>query len=182
MRRGELLGLKWSDIDLEKGTVAVRRALVRTREGLEFSEPKTKQSRRTVPLPPQVVAELKRHKRRQAEERLALGECYRDNGLVFCRETGEPLDPDGFYKHYKRLLQKAGLPPARLHDMRRTYATTLLELGEHPKVVQELLGHNRITTTLDIYSHVAPGLKEKAAQRLAGTLNLGKEAFSEGVY
>ncbi|MGB9866851.1 MAG: tyrosine-type recombinase/integrase [Bacillota bacterium] len=174
LRRGELLALRWQDVDLRAGTLTVRRNLVRIRNHdgggaktrLVFQEPKTPQSRRTIPIPEDVVAELKRHKARQNQEKLLLGQAYQDNDLVFCLEDGRPLDPRNFTRHFDALLEKAGLPHIRFHDCRHTFATALLELGEHPKVVQHILGHSRIAMTLDTYSHASLDLEKRAMARL----------------
>lgn len=170
LRLGELLGLRWGDLDMEKGIVHVQQSLVRTKAGLVFQEPKTERSRRSIPLPENAVRELKRWKAWQNGEKLALGEAYRDFNLVFCKETGEPLDPGEFSKYFSRLLEEAGLPHVRFHDLRHTHATQLLQLGVHVKVVQERLGHSTVTMTLDTYSHVLPGLQEDAAARLNSLL------------
>ncbi|MBE3581079.1 MAG: site-specific integrase [Thermoanaerobacteraceae bacterium] len=148
LRRGELLGLKWEDVDLERGTVTVRRSLIRTRQELAFMEPKSEKSRRTIPLPKEVVAGLRTHKKRQAGERLSRGPAYCDHGLVFCTEEGRPLDPRNFVRKFEGLLRTGGPPNVSFHDMRHSHATLLLLLGEHPKVVQERLGHSTITVTL----------------------------------
>lgn len=170
LRRGELLGLRWQDVDLDKGIIRVQQSLVRTKKGVLFQAPKTERSRRSIPLPENVVRELKRWKARQNQERLALGEAYQDNGLVFCREDGRWLEPTYFSKCFDKLLEKAGLPHVRFHDLRHTHATQLLQLGVHVKVVQERLGHSTVTMTLDTYSHVLPGLQEDAAAKLNGVL------------
>lgn len=170
LRRGELLGLRWQDVDLETGVVSVRQSLVRTRNGLLFQEPKTDRSKRNIPLPENVTRELRRWKARQNEERLAIGSAYQDANLVFCKPDGEPLDPGEFSKYFSRLLEEAGLPHVRFHDLRHTHATQLLQLGVHVKVVQERLGHSTVTMTLDTYSHVVPGLQEEAAARLNSLL------------
>lgn len=113
-----------------------------------------------------VVEEFKRHKARQAQEKLLLGAAYQDHGLVFFQVDGNPLDPKGFHKHFDRLLQKAGFSHIRFHDARHTFATLMLELGEHPKTVQTMLGHSRIAMALDLYSHVSLELERRAAARL----------------
>lgn len=169
LRRGELLALKWQNVELKQGTVAVKETLAWiAKKGFVFQPPKTEKSRRTVPLPDDVLAELKRHKVRQAEERLMLGELYQDNGLVFATELGTPIIPRNFERKYKALLKKAGLTGVKLHSLRHTYATRLLEAGENLKMVQELLGHSRISVTADIYSHVSPELKRSAVAKLNG--------------
>lgn len=182
LRRGELLALRWQDMDLrwqdgelKEGVVNVKRTLVRvnvedgsTKTALTYQEPKTKHGRRMVPIPGEVLPELKSHKVRQAQERLKLGEAYENNNLVFCAVDGKPLDPSSFGKHFSKLVQQAGIKGATMHTLRHTYATRLLEANEHPKVVQELLGHSNITMTLDTYSHVMPELKRAAAAKLNG--------------
>lgn len=175
LRRGELLALRWSDVDLKEGTIHVNRTIVRVvadngpaKTALVYQEPKTKHGRRAVPIPEALLPELKAHKARQAQEKLLLGPAYEDNGLVFCAEDGRPLDPASFGKHFAKLAAKAGISGATLHSLRHTYATRLLEANEHPKVVQELLGHSNIAMTLDTYSHVMPELKKAAAAKLNG--------------
>jgi integrase len=178
LRRGELLALRWQDTDLNEGLLHVRRTLVRVRNydggerktRLAFHEPKTAHSRRTIPLPEGCLVALKHHKGRQAEERLLLGEAYRDEGLVFCLADGKPLDPRNFARSFAQILKKAGLPQVRVHDMRHTFATLMLELGESPKTVQAMLGHSRVAITLDIYSHVSLELEKRAAARLNAVL------------
>jgi integrase len=180
VRRGEILGLRWGDLDLDDGVFHVRQTLIRIRnhdaiEGdrktrLIFQEPKTEPSRRTLPIPEEVIEALKRHKAQQAQERLLMGEVYEDHGLVFCQTNGRPIDPRNFTRHFERLLAQAGLPKIRFHDGRHTFATLMLELGESPKTVQTMLGHTKIATTLDIYSHVSLDLEKKAAARLNAVL------------
>ena len=180
LRRGELLALRWQDVDLQKGLIHIQQTLARvrvheTREDgkkthLIFQEPKTEQSRRTLPIPGDVIEELQRHKGRQAQERLLLGQAYEDYGLVFCSTTGRPLEPFGFYRRFVRLLWQAGLPARRFHDARHTFATLMLELGESPKTVQVMLGHTTIATTLDIYSHVSLELEKRAVANLNAAL------------
>lgn len=172
IRCGELLGLKWEDVDLNKGYISIRRSLIMLKGGLGFSEPKTEKSRRTIPLPVEVVKELKSWKTKQAEEKLFLGPAYQDNGLVICEVDGTPLAPRNFTRLFEKLLKEAELPKIRFHDLRHTHATMLLVLGEHPKVVQERLGHSTITMTLDTYSHVMPGLQEQASSKLSEILKI----------
>jgi integrase len=176
LRRGELLALRWQDIDLQAGVLRVRQTLERVRiheatgpdkkTRLLFQEPKTSHSRRTIPIPHDSLEALTHHKARQAEEKLLLGQAYQDHGLVFCLPDGTPLEPRNFTRHFDWLLRKAGLPHIRFHDARHTFATLLLDLGEHPKTVQTMLGHSRIATTLDIYSHVSLELEKRAADKL----------------
>ncbi|MEW6047865.1 MAG: tyrosine-type recombinase/integrase [Bacillota bacterium] len=170
LRRGELLALRWEDVDLERRVLHVRQALTKLQGKIVFQEPKSHKSRRTVALAPGTVALLRAHKRRQAENRLRLGAEYHDRGLVFCRENGEPLDPSTITHRFAALAKRAGFPGLRFHDLRHTHATLLLAQGVHPKVVQERLGHEDISTTLNTYSHVLPGLQEQAAARLEDLL------------
>jgi integrase len=180
LRRGELLALRWQDVDLQRGLMHIRQTLgrVRVREMREdrkktqlmFQEPKTEQSRRTIPIPADIIEELQRHKARQAQEKLLLGQAYEDHGLVFCSALGHPLEPVDFYRRFVRLLRQAGVPARRFHDARYTYATLMLELGESPKTVQTMLGHTTIATTLDIYSHVSLELEQRAAANLNAAL------------
>jgi integrase len=169
LRRSELLALRWDNVNLKEGIITVKERLVwLAGKGFDFDLPKTDKSRRTIPLPNDITAELKAHKVRQAKEKLKLGELYQDNGLVFTTILGTPINPRNLERTYKTLLKKAGLPVIKLHSLRHTYATRLLEVGESLKVVQELLGHSRISTTADIYSHVSPELKREAAAKLNG--------------
>lgn len=169
MRQGELLGLRWEDVDLERSRLHVRCQLSwPAGQGPRLVEPKSATGRRTIELPPLAVAALKEHRRRQAEERLRAGSEWRNEwGLVFTTVLGTPIHPANLV-HYSfyRLLAKAGLPRIRFHDLRHTCATLLLEAGEHPKVVQEMLGHSSIQLTLDTYSHVTPALRRQAAERM----------------
>jgi integrase len=174
MRPAEYLGLRWSDVDLSRATVTVRRALVwRTKGGgWYFTEPKTSRSRRTIPFPPSMIATLVEHKRRQSEERLRLGSEWQDHGLVFTTSLGSPLNISNLTgKHFKPALKRAGLPiTMRLYDLRHTCATLLLSEGENPKVVSERLGHASITLTLDVYSHVLPDMQKAATDKLENLL------------
>jgi integrase len=174
MRPEEYLGLRWTDVDLAKASVTVQRALVwRTKGGgWYFTEPKTSRSRRTMPLPTSMVLALSEHKRHQSEERLRLGAEWQDNGLVFTTALGTPLNISNLTaKHFKPALKRAGLPRTiRLYDLRHTCATLLLSAGENPKVVSERLGHASITLTLDVYSHVLPGMQKAASDKLENIL------------
>jgi integrase len=173
MRRGELLGLKWSDVDLENATVSIRRTLTRTDNGkrVALGEPKTKKSRRTICLTPQAVEALRSHLERQLGQIEASGDLYDDQGLVFTTEVGTPINPSNLrQRSLAPLLKKAGLSHIRFHDLRHTCATLLLSKGVHPKFVQELLGHATIAITLDTYSHVLPGMGDQTAAAMEDAL------------
>ena len=168
IRLGEALGLKWDDVDLDSGRLAVRRCLQRQRgKGLVFVEPKTSRSRRTIHLAPGTVSALTRHKKAvQAQERLRAGEVWQEYGLVFATEIGRPLEGGHVNERFHRAIATAGVPDLRVHDLRHTAATLLLTRGVHPKIVQEMLGHSTITLTLDTYSHVAPALHGEVAVKM----------------
>ena len=164
LRQGELLGLKWSDVDLEAGTLQIRRTLSATKGSPTFSTPKTAKSRRRVNLTPTALEGLKRHSERQAQEMIKADTLYQDQGLVFASLVGTPLNRHNLTRSFKALLRRADLSQSvRFHDLRHTCATLLLAQGTHPKFVQELLGHATIAITLDTYSHVMPGMANHTA-------------------
>jgi len=167
MRPEEYLALQWSDVDFERGTAQVNRALVRHKKSWSFEKPKTARSRRTVFLPAPLLGKLAAHKRKQAEVRFKLGAAWSNFDLIFCSETGTPLSiPNLTYRYFRPVLEKAELPRIRLYDLRHSCATLLLAENEHPKVVSERLGHASVTLTLDTYSHVLPTMQQGATARL----------------
>src|ERR687889_1610487 len=166
LRMGEALGLKWSDIDLDAGTLRVHRQLQRIREGggLVFSEPKNA-SRRTIDLPQKALEALRSQRKRQIQEQLRAGAKWQDHGLVFASSKGTPMDAQNIVNRYfKPLLRRAELPNIRWHDLRHTCATLLLGRGVHPKMVQHLMGHASIQLTLDRYSHWIPSMGRATAE------------------
>jgi integrase len=165
MRQGEILGLRWQDVSLDGGTLQVRRSVRRIKGGgFVFSEPKSATSRRQLLLPEAATAALRAHKARQNAERLAMGGIWEDNDLVFPNELGRPIEAGNLMRRsFVPLLEKAGLPRVRFHDLRHTAATLLLSKGLHPKIVSEMLGHSQIGITLDLYSHVTPTMQREAA-------------------
>jgi integrase len=157
LRQGELLGLKWVDIDLAGRRLSVRRALKVTDHGLDFGPPKNNASRRSVPLSRTAVAVLRVHRTRQNEERLRLGDLWQDHDLVFPNRVGKPMDHGNLYdREYKPLLAKAELGDEgfTFHSLRHTFATELFHQGKRPKIIQSLLGHSSIVQTMDTYSHL----------------------------
>ena len=168
LRPEEYLALQWKDVDFEKQTTTVRRALIRLPKGKwYFSEPKTKSSSRILPLPVSLVGELRTHRRKQNEERLKLGAAWQNHDLVFPSEVGTPLTHSNITQVYKRVLRNAKLRTSlRLYDLRHSHATLLLKAGIHAKVVSERLGHSTIALTLDVYSHVLPSMQAEAAAHL----------------
>ncbi|MFN8159954.1 MAG: site-specific integrase [Solirubrobacterales bacterium] len=166
-RRGEALGLRWRDPDLEGGGATVVQTVVGNRA---ISETKTDRGRRAIALDGETVAALRQHRRGQNEGRVILGASHDDNDLVFCREDGSPLWPRSLTRSFARLVEAADVPKIRLHDLRHTHATLALQAGVHPKVVQERLGHATISITLDVYSHAIPAMQEDAAVRVAALI------------
>jgi integrase len=171
-REGELLALRWEDVDAEAATLAVRRTLVGTRGGVpEFAEPKTSRGRRVVPLPEEAVAALRAHRARQNEERLVLGPDYADYGLIFPTQLGTPLRARNVVRAFKALLARAGLPEdVRVHDLRHTAASLLLAAGTDAVTAAAILGHAQPSTTLNVYGHAVPSNVRAAAERLGRTL------------
>lgn len=169
LRRGELVGLRWADVDLERAQLAVRRSRTVAGRQVVDGTPKSRRAR-TIDLDEGTVAMLRRWRARQLEERLAWGPAWVDSGLVFTREDGTPLRPETPAYHLVRLARAAGVPEIRLHDLRHTHATLGLAAGVPAKVMQERLGHSSIQITLDLYSHVVPGMQADAAARIGALL------------
>lgn len=171
MRRGELAGLKWQDVDLDKGELHVRRSLVRvpTKMGGSYleAEPKTEKSRRRILFPDFALEALKAHRQRQQDIKRQAGSCWQEHDYVFCTPLGEHIHPGhDILEVFKTILKRAGLPEVRFHDLRHGAATQLLGMGVHPKIVQERLGHHDIGTTMDTYSHVLPTMQEGVMKQL----------------
>ena len=175
MRPSEYLALQWKDIDFDTSRIQVLRSLDWRRKGeWEFSEPKTARSRRSIPIPTEVLDRLQRHRKVQAEQRLKYGPDWGNHNLVFCDRRGEPLDRQNLLRrHLRPLLKKAEISTdLTLYSLRHSCATLMLAAGAHPKVVSERLGHSSVVITLDTYSHVLPTMQEDATERLARLLHI----------
>jgi len=167
LRRGELLGLCWDAVDLNRGTITIKRQLLGLKDGPVLDEDvKTSKSKRTIPIPANIIKELKAHKTRQKREKLLYGPDYQDNKLLFCQPDGAMIEPKNFTRWFQTILRQVGLPKARLHDIRHSHASLLLKRGINPKVIQERLGHSTIGITLDLYSHLTPGMQEEASNMI----------------
>jgi integrase len=171
LRLGELRGLRWKDVDLTRGHLHLQQTIQRLRGGaLVTQAPKTHRSRRQVSLSQSTILRLRRHRAVQNEGRLLAGAAWNDQDLVFADDSGYPLHESRLRQALHNLLKEAELPRLRWHDLRHSMASVMLALGEHPKVVQERLGHTTVGVTLDTYSHLLPGLQDAAAERLAAAL------------
>lgn len=172
MRRGELLGLRWQDVDFKEKILEVKQSAVKLSGGrLIFREPKTRSSIRPINVDDDIINILRRRNKEQKEDRLKLGSAYnKQYNLVFRKENGDPYLPLYATKQFNKLAQKVNLSNFRLHDLRHTHATLMLKADVHPKIVQERLGHSSITQTLDTYSHVIPSMQKEAIQKLKNSL------------
>lgn len=166
LRQGEILGLRWPDLDLDAGTLAVRQAVQKVDGAWQFVEPKSQRGRRTLPLPPQAVAALREQKARVREARAVAGLRWVEWGLVFPTTLGTPLDPSNVTHRLQAALVAAGLPRQRFHDLRHCCATLLLAQGVPARVVQDVLGHSQVSLTLGTYSHVMPTMLQEAADAM----------------
>jgi len=176
MRRGEAIGLRWSDVDLENARLSVRRALIPINREVVVSEPKTAKGRRVIALDPGTVEVLKAQAARQLDDQTQADDAWVETGLVFTAENGTALDPESVSRYFRQAVKQSMLPKIRLHDLRHTHATLALQAGIHPKVVSERLGHATISITLDTYSHAIPALQEEAAALIAGLVFAGDAA------
>jgi integrase len=175
LRIGELLGLHWDDVDFKKGIITVRRTISRVKNyddsipdktKIVIDKPKTKKSERSIPVPKILIPELKEYKQEQQKSRKVVNIELKDTDYVFNNGIAEPLEASNLRTRFYNLIKKSKIDKANIHSLRHTYATRLLELGERPEVVKELLGHSSISITLDLYAHVMPETKQAAAQKL----------------
>lgn len=170
MRKSEILALRWSDIDFEESVLHVNRMLTWVKGEPIFQEPKSRRSRRAIALGPETVRELERHREFQVRDRNLYGPEYQDHDLVVARPDGRPMYPRTFDDAWYRALKRANVPKIRFHDLRHTHASLLLKQEVHPQIVRERLGHSTITITLDIYSHLLPGMQRKVANQFEDLL------------
>ncbi|HEU5433282.1 MAG TPA: site-specific integrase [Thermomicrobiales bacterium] len=179
LRRGELLGLQWSDVDFVRETVSIQRQVARHGGEWVVCEPKTKRSKRLVVLPEPVMAALKAHRARQNAERRKAGPLWQgEEGWVFADEVGRRVKKEAIDRAHVKLEAASGVGHFRLHDLRHTGATLALAAGVHPKIVQEMLGHSTVAMTLDRYSHVAESMQREAAKAIGDLLERAKAASS----
>ncbi|HEY7053539.1 MAG TPA: tyrosine-type recombinase/integrase [Mycobacterium sp.] len=172
LRRGEVSGLRWSDVDLDKGELRVRHTLSRVDGELVLTEPKTERSRRRVPLHAGVVAQLKAWRTQQLQERLAAGDQWTDTGVVFATEFGTMVDPRNLLRTVELAAAKAGIEDVGAHTMRHSAAIAWLESGVHIKAAADLLGHSSISITGDLYGHTSDDTARAAVDGLGAALGL----------
>jgi integrase len=170
MRRGEAIGLRWEDVDLDGACLSVKQQITEVHGRGVVGTPKTKRGTRVIPIDDDTVAILRQHKEMQDVERAAWGAGWNDVGLVFTREDGRALRPEYATRHFQALSQKLGLPVIRLHDLRHTNASLALEAGVEMKVVSDRLGHSQISVTADLYTHVSRRVGNAAAEQIAEVL------------
>ncbi|MCV3764053.1 site-specific integrase [Rhizobium sp. TRM95796] len=178
LRRGEILALRWRDVDLSNGVLSVRQSAEQVGTEVRYKETKSGKAR-TVALSSTVLDDLKRHRLAQAEEQLKLGVRPNDDSFIIAQIDGKPLKPVSLTHEWTRLLAKTSLPPIRFHDLRHSHATQLLAAGVHPKIASERLGHSTIGITLDLYSHVMPGMQANAAEQVDAAIKAAKQSTRE---
>jgi integrase len=169
LRRGEVLGLKWQDINFKNGNITVCRELLKSKEDGVFFKDGTKninEDQRVLNTSEIVLKRLKKHKNEQSKIKLSSGSDYQDNDLIVCRKNGAPIDPSSFSKRFAEFLDDNDMPAIRFHDLRHTNASLMLSLNIPAKVASERLGHSSIKITMDLYSHVMPTMQEEAARKL----------------
>jgi integrase len=171
LRQGEVLGLYWEDVDLDRATLRIRAQLQRDPDSGELirADTKTARSRRTLPIPVSVLAALTEHRERQRSEQAA-ADSWADPRWVFATRLGTPIHPRNDYRSFREIIRRTGLRVVRVHDLRHTAASILLAEGVPARVVMEILGHSQISVTLNTYAHVAPDIARDAAQRVEGAL------------
>jgi len=170
MRKAEICGLQWRDVDLIRGHIAVRQSLLNKDGAYVFEEVKTAKSNRVISVPSQVTDYLRGHRAAQSEGRLYIGPRYQDNDLVNCRDNGQPVSYTMIQKHWLKCIEVAEVPRIRLHDARHTHATMLFKQGVETKLISERLGHARVNVTLDIYTHIDQSMQDAVAKNFGDSL------------
>jgi integrase len=166
LRKGEALGLRWQDTDLDAGIMRIQNSLQRIEKRLQLVELKTKRSRRTLPIPETIISTLRTHRIRQLEEKLLAGERWKETGLIFTTRLGTPLNPRNVLRSFHRLLERAEIPRQGVHNLRHSCASLLLEQNVHARTLLDILGHSRISVTMDTYAHVPPQTMRDAAEAM----------------
>ncbi len=174
MRKGEILGLSWDDIDFESKTLRIKKTLYKIESGYLLQEPKTRDSIRTIYLDDDLIRVLRKQKVKQNLERLKYGNVYKEHNMVFAQETGEFVFPSAVNALFTRFTKQLGLPRIRFHDLRHTHATILLSMGVNPKIVANRLGHSSVKITLDTYSHVLPEMKQDVSEQFSKMMKSGQ--------
>jgi integrase len=170
LRRGEVLGLSWSDVHDRAGTITVRRQVQRVGGRDQLLPLKTRKSERTLPLTTNIREALRRRKQHQEQERLLAGDRWQESGLIFTSTVGTMMNPGNFYTRYRQALERAGLSDHTFHDLRHTASTLLVRQGVHPRVAMEILGHSQIAVTMDVYAHVVGDSMREAVASIEGAL------------
>ena len=171
MRRGEILALRWADLNTDYTTAHIQQTLQPTSSGLHYQQPKTHRSRRAIALPHTLATLLARHRANQTERRSQQGARWHDNDLINDRGDGKPINPNSLSSAWRRFIKQNQLPTIRFHDLRHSHATLMLLQGIHPKIVSERLGHASIGITLDVYSHILPSMQTEAADAIDRLIN-----------
>lgn len=179
MRKGEILGLHWNDINFEEKTIRISKTLYKVKDRYLLHEPKTKSSIRTIYMDDDITRVLKKQRVKQNLEKLKAGNVYEDHNLVFAQETGNYVFPTAVNALFLRYIRQSGIPRIRFHDLRHTHATILLSMGVNPKIVAERLGHSSVQITLDTYSHVLPSMKKDLSEQFAKAMKSGQKVVNE---
>jgi integrase len=179
MRKGEILGLSWDDINFDEKTISIKKTLYRVKGEALLHEPKTKNSIRTIYMDDDIIRVLKMQKVKQNLERLRYGGVYKEHNMVFAQETGDYVNSQGVNGLFTRYINQSGLPRIRFHDLRHTHATILLSMGVNPKIVAERLGHSSVQITLDVYSHVMPSMKKDLSEQFSKAMKSGQYVVNQ---
>jgi integrase len=180
LRRGEIAALRWKHVNFDDRQLSVVQSAEQTRLGVRYKEPKSGRAR-TVALSATVIDELRKHRARQSEDLLRLGVRQTDDGFVYAREDGKPIQPRSISQAWRERVCQLALPRIRFHDLRHAHATHMLANGIHPKIASERLGHSKVGITLDLYSHVLPGMQEDAAARVDEAFQIALKRRAEDI-